>query len=218
MIDGLKTRFLDAYEGVVAKITESPQVQQLKEDYDRMNPRTQTLVRYGGVGLAVALIAMVPYSFYSSSTALEQDYDSSVELMREFVSSKRLAAQSRPDLVGLNPGQLQASVNGALMGLSVQPEQKEPIQPWTPEPSAAPKDLLTEAVEVRFKQLNVAQIEDIGRKLSTVANANIVGIEVQAHAGKKDYFDLIVQMIQYRLPEAPKSKAPPPRGDRARAS
>lgn len=204
-LDDLRDKVRENVSALWGRIQESTLFNNLKEQYETWPASVQKTVLISASVLGMLILLSIPYSYIDSASTAIEEYNENRLLIRDLLRVGRAAKDPPPLPPGLSQGDLQAQVQPLLNEFSLTPEQLTPVRPLNERPAAplAPTVIHQEGVAVQLRKLNLHQILDIGRRMSTLSRGvKITGLEVIANAEDNHYFDVIYKLVSFSLPQA----------------
>lgn len=198
--DGLRDRL----KSVWGRVRESDAYLQLNEKYEGLSPTGQKLSVAGATLLAILLVMAVPWSFYSSSRASVEDFESKRNVIRELFRVNREAASLAPAPSPVSASELQTVARSTLTAARLQPDQIVTVTESTSNIASVPKTIDQTGVQVSLAKLNLKQIVDIGHSLQNMqGTARMTGLEIKANVADARYYDVIYRIVAFAAKAEP---------------
>jgi hypothetical protein len=204
-LEDVKDQIKEKFSELWGRVQESPAYNNFSEKYETLSPTAQRGIKIGAIALAFLILVSIPFSYFSSSSSSDADYEGTLQLIRSLLRASRMVNANLPPPV--SPDDFKASLQGDIAEFNLLPEQVGAVEDLNPENlgvALAPKSIIQQGVSVALKKLNLKQVVEIGYRLQGKnASVKLVGLDVRASAPDPHYFDVIYQMVIYSLPFTP---------------
>ncbi|MBC87082.1 MAG: hypothetical protein CL677_07860 [Bdellovibrionaceae bacterium] len=198
--DNLQTKFTELWE----TLQEQDWFLTLREKFEVQPQATQKVIIFGGIGLVIFLMAMIPIGNYMNASEFQLTFEDERNLTRDF-----LKAQSEGNLPNLPPAQTEAAIRSkvtmALNRFNLNPDQLGEMTGSNDKPKFAPKSSKVAGVSISLKTLNVKQVKDIAFELQNMRDVKLTGMDLSATAEDDHYFNVTYTLKNISLPPLPKS-------------
>ena len=195
------------------QLQESSAYQTLEEKYISLPPKTQKAVLAGCMVLAILVVLMPTYSFFSSSQSQQAAFLKDRQLMRELLQAASLPRS--PVAAGSSFDQAQQLALQMAQNSDLLPEQ---ITPPSPQPASSVENLSSlkqQVFEWSLKQLTLTQLVNLGQNIDKQPTLKLMGLDIQASNEDAHYFDVRFQVVHFELPAPPpQQKGAPSKGPR----
>lgn len=217
----LREQLKDRAAEAMAKIQETSAYNTARERYESQTPAVQKAITLGGVGLAIFVVLMFPYSYISSGSESLTQFEENRELIQGLLRASRSAKEPAPLPPPVSPDTLKSSVDRVLRDAGLLPDQVGLIEgiPESVIKDLAPAGVIPTGVVARMKKLNLSQVIEIGNFLQNMGpGMKLLAAEVLQSAGTTHYYDYTVQIVQFGLPTFNESEPEAPAKGAKKAS
>lgn len=209
--DDLKEQLLEKLQTLWNEIQESSAFNTAREKYESLPNEAQRGLQAGLIFLVISFLIYLPTSFFISSSALMERFESNRQSIRELLRASRNSKLPPPLPEPLNPNTLIQQVQGALTSFNLLDEQKGAMTPLTDGAgNLIQPPLLQSGVSIELKHLNLKQVLDISHRLQGLnPGLLITGIEMKESDVHPKYFNMTLQLVSIGLPaieEQPEEK------------
>jgi hypothetical protein len=210
--EGIKETLKDNWADLSSKIQENSAFNNLREKFESQSPTIQKAIMGGAVVLIVFFLFSFPWSYISSANENMSQFEENRGLIQGLLHASRAAKEPSPLPPAMDQGALRARVDMILKDQRLIPEQ---IGEITPLPDRPAKDLVPAVVSqtglvVQLKKLNLDQIIALSNQFQSMsAGTKLMGIDMIQSPGQTHYYDMIVRIVNFALPQMSISDAEP---------
>lgn len=221
-LDDLKERFTSEAKMLWERVEESSTYNQLRDRYENMTPSMQKLSVVGASALVALIVLSIPYSYFSQSTAYEQEFESRRSTIRELLKVSRESSEVPALQQAPSTEALRALIDSQIQNAHFLPEQIKGTEVISETTRLVPQNLTAGMVQVRLAKLNLRQVLDFGYQMQSL-NPSVKVKDMVMTANREDsrYYDVLFKLVALAVPnitgeEEAGGIAPPARGSRAR--
>jgi hypothetical protein len=209
-IEQLKEQWAD----LSAKIQESSAFNNLREKFESQTPTVQRGIMIGAAVLAALFLLSFPYGYYSSSEDYMSQFEENRGLIKGLLKASRSAKTPSPLPQPMDGASLRGRVDAILRTNRLLPEQ---IGEMADIPAGVMKDVPAAVVQtgvaVQVKKINVKQMVALSTQFQNMgAGTKLIGLDVVQSAGQTHYYDMIVKVMNFGLPQVADSGPEEPAG------
>jgi hypothetical protein len=203
--DALKEKLRDQFLELWGRIEETSLYMNLREKYEALNPRTQSLIITSAIIGAILFLLSFPYGYFSTSSESLATFDQNRDLIRELLKASKTLKEPSPLPPEMGPDELSGTVSRSLEEFHLVPEQVTPPAPITDKATnMVPDQVKQVGVMLTLKKLNLKQIVEISHKLGTLTpGIKVVGMDIRENA-TSHYFDVGYRVASFSIPTAPR--------------
>lgn len=204
--DDLKASFLEQFEDLKNKITESATYNSVKEQYLGFPPHIQKIIIIAVAVIFSLGLVSIPYSSISQSQDYEAEFNEKREAIRDLFKYGKVQSGETPLPPESDTTSLISSIKGSLNSMQILPEQMGSFRPIeNPEVNLVKPPIVQSDVTASFKWLNLTQVIDISYKLQKLGKGNVkltgVNMTAASEADKKDYFNVTYTLSSFSFPQ-----------------
>jgi hypothetical protein len=222
-LDDLKERFTSEAKMLWERVEESSAYNQLRDRYENMTPSMQKLSVVGASALVALIVLSIPYSYFSQSTAYEQEFESRRSTIRELLKVSRESSEVPALQQAPSTEALRSLIDSQIQNAHFLPEQIKGTEVISETTRLVPQNLTAGMVQVRLAKLNLRQVLDFGYQMQSL-NPSVKVKDMVMTANREDsrYYDVLFKLVALAVPnitgeeEAGGIATPPARGSRAR--
>ncbi len=221
-LDDLKERFTSEAKMLWERVEESSTYNQLRDRYENMTPSMQKLSVVGASALVALIVLSIPYSYFSQSTAYEQEFESRRSTIRELLKVSRESSEVPALQQAPSTEALRALIDSQIQNAHFLPEQIKGTEVISETTRLVPQNLTAGMVQVRLAKLNLRQVLDFGYQMQSL-NPSVKVKDMVMTANREDsrYYDVLFKLVALAVPnitgeEEAGGVAPSGRGARAR--
>jgi hypothetical protein len=186
-----------------AKIQESSAFNNLREKFESQTPAVQRGIMIGAAVLAVLFLLSFPYGYYSSSQDYMSQFEENRGLIKGLLKASRSAKTPSPLPPPMDNSTLRGRVDAILRTNRLLPEQ---IGEMADIPPGVLKDIpaavVQNGVAVQVKKINVKQMVALSTQFQNMgAGTKLIGLDIVQSAGQTHYYDMIVKVMNFGLPQ-----------------
>ena len=191
------------------QVEESATYTELQERYQSLEPRSQKIVLFSSISLAVVVILFYPLSLFFTSQETMHIFDEKRALMRDLFRTYRESSGQSSIAIPPTSATLKAAISSIISGASLLPEQNIGLIESSVEGKLIPSSLVSHVLEVKLAKLNIKQIVDIGSSIVGISDSvKMKDLIISAHAQDTRYFDVTYKLYSLNVP-APTIELPP---------
>lgn len=203
-LEDIKDRFASEARMTWERLQESGTYNQLKDRYENMSPSMQKITFYGGIALLAFMVLSIPYSYFSTSSAYVQEYESKRQTIREMLKVTRESADvpqipRAPDIQSLK-----STIDSQIQRASLLPEQILGTEVQQNSSSLIPANLTEGLLQIRLAKLNIRQVIDLGHQFASISpSVKMKDLVMTANRQDNRYFDVIYRLVTLAVPSVP---------------
>lgn len=201
--EGLTDQLKERWADLTAKVQESPTFNNLREQFESQPPSTQKAILAGISLFAAAVMLYFPYSYWSQSAILMEQFEENRELIHGLLKTSRSAKAGAPLPPPMDTAAIRGRVDSVLRMNRIVPDQVGEFQdiPQPPVKDIIPAGVVQNGLAFQLKQLNLTQIVKVANDLQNMGNGvKLMGIDVVQSSGQTHYYDMIVKLVHFGLP------------------
>lgn len=209
-LEDVKDSAKEFLQSIWGRAKESSAWIQLSEKLQNQTPLVRNFIFAGAIFVAILLLSIFPWIFFSSSQNLEAEYETKYELIRELVRVSRAASSLPPPPQHMSANDLAGVARSALESAKLAPEQITAITPL--ESASAPgiaKTIEQAVIQVSLIKLNITQIIDTGYALMNIHPlARMLSTEINATKDNSHLFDVSYKIAAFSAKQEINIKSP----------
>lgn len=202
--ENLRDQLKEQWAEASAKVQESSAFNNLREKFESQTPTVQKAI-VAGAGLVVLIFLLsFPFGYFSTSREYMSQFEENRSLIQGLLRAARSAKTPSPLPPPMDSGTLRGRIDAILRTNRLLPEQIGDIAEM---PHPAVKGMVPASVEqtgfaVQIKKLNLNQIISLSTQFQNMgAGTKVMGLDVVQSAGQSHYYDLIVKVVNFGLPQ-----------------
>lgn len=202
-LENLKERLKEQWGELSGKIQESTAYNNLREKFESQTPTVQRGIIIGSAVLAVLFLLSFPYGYYSASQDYMSQFEENRGLIKGLLRASRSAKTPSPLPPPMDSASLRGRVDAVMRTNRLLPEQ---IGEMADIPAGAMKDIpstVTQTgVAVQIKKINVKQMVALSTQFQNMGlGTKLMGLDIVQSAGQSHYYDMIVKIVNFGLPQ-----------------
>lgn len=202
--EGLKEKFKDSWSDLSSKVQENATFNNIREKFEEQSARNQRLI-VAGLFLIIGLFLMsFPFGYISESNDTMTSFEENRSLIQGLLHASRAAKEPSPLPTPSPPEMLKSRVEAILKENRLVVDQMGEMQfmPDHPAKDLAPAAVIQSGLAVQIKKINVEQIMLLGHQLQNMGpGIKLMGFDVVQSPGQTHYYDMIVRVVSFALPQ-----------------
>jgi hypothetical protein len=200
-IEDIKENLREQVKAVMGRVRETDLYLRLSEKYQSLSPAGQKVSIAGAVLVAFLIVMAIPWSFYSGSQTMVEEYEGKRNTVRELFKVNRETAALPIPAPPVTATDLTAMAKQSLTTARLAPDQIVGVNEMPANVSGISKSIDQAGIEVSLAKLNLKQIVDIGSDLQNLqgpsGTARMMGLEVKANMSDARYYDAIYKIVAF---------------------
>jgi len=198
-----KEQLKEQWAELSAKIQESTAFNNLREKFESQTPTVQRGIMIAAAVFAVLFLLSFPYGYYSASQDYMAQFEENRGLIKGLLRASRSAKTPSPLPPPMDSASLRGRVEGIMRSNRLLPEQMGEIHDI---PAGTVKDIPSTVVQtgvaVQIKKINLKQMISLSTQFQNMGmGTKLMGLDVVQSAGQTHYYDMIVKVINFGLPQ-----------------
>lgn len=193
-LDELKERLVDEAKISLDRLQNSSLYIQLKEKFDELSPNVQKTIKYASAFFLVYFIFSFPIGWMNQASSHQEKYEANRKLIESLLQVQNDLKNSPNININISPNQLKSQLNLAIEKMGISKEQlsaTEVINNQNRKLDFLPKNISYVGLSIKFSNLNLTQILDIGTKLQNLnPDAKLIEMNVNESAKSDHYYDV----------------------------
>ncbi len=205
-INDIKDQISERVDIIWEQLQESPAFNNLREKFEVLPQRTQKLITFGSLGFIAFLFALIPLSFFSSSSVYVEEFDTNRTLIRDLISSSAQDDFRSPS--PLTYDSLARKIDSRINGFQLLETQKTKAKPGNSfNAEYIPKRISQVNASVKFVKLNLTQVVNFGHELLEITEGvKLIGLNMVANPEDDHYYDVEYDLAHFSFSEVPEKE------------
>lgn len=198
-----KEQLKEQWAELSAKIQESSAFNNLREKFESQTPTVQKGIIIGVSVFLVLILLSFPYGYYGASQDYMAQFEENRGLIKGLLKASRSAKSPSPLPAPLDEGNLRGRVEAITRSNRLMADQVGEIAAV---PQGAVKDVpatvIQTGVAVQLKRLNLKQMVGLATQFQNMGSGTkLIGLDIVQSAGQTHYYDMIVKIVNFGLPQ-----------------
>lgn len=213
--ENLKDQLKEQWADLSSKIQESPAFNSAREKFESQTPPVQKAIIAGAITFFAVFMLWFPYGYWSTSSDYMTQFEENRGLIQGLLRASRSAKTPSPLPPPIEGESLRGRISGVLQMNRLLPEQIGEMQAMPPV-KGVPGGVIQNGFAVQIKKVNLTQIISLGTAMQNIGpGTKLMGLDVVQSAGQTHYYDIILKIVNFGLPQIADSgpdEAPAARG------
>jgi len=201
--ENLRDQLKEQWADLSAKVQESAAFNSAREKFESQTPSVQRAIVASAAGLVAIFLLSFPYGYLSSSSDYMSQFEENRALIQGLLRASRSFKTPSPLPPPIEGENLKGRISALLTQNRLMPEQIGEMQMIPhPEFKGIPATVVRNGVAVQVKKLNLTQIIAIGNQVQNMGpGTKLMGMDIVQSAGQTHYFDVILKVVNFGLPQ-----------------
>ena len=218
--EGVREQLKEQWGDLSSKIQEHPAYNNLREKFESQTPLVQRAIIFGSAALVALFLLSFPFGYFSQSSEYLTQFEENRALIQGLLKASSSAKTKSPLPVPIESNVLRGRVTAMLQANRLLPDQIGDMQD-IPQPAVqagfVPSVVVQNGLAFQLKKLNLTQIIQLSTAVQNLGEGvKLMGIDVVQSTGQTHYYDIILKVVHFGLPDIASSEPPPAAAGKAR--